>query len=124
MKDRTYHIEFDLFVTGLWIDDGLCAETLARRIKGELPGQLQSCADGSEIVVRKIKVVVAQRRRLTNATRVQKIIRAFPILNRALHLIRNAPTNNAKNAMDVGCPFSLHTIAKKAIEDAALILVD
>jgi len=57
-------------------------------------------------------------------TKLGKLKGALLILNRALHKIRNAPTNNADTADLSGCPLSLHQVAKKAIEDAALILVD
>ena len=56
MTDRTYKVSFELFVDGRWIDDGLNAKTLERRIKEELPSDLCSSAYGSEIVVRNIRV--------------------------------------------------------------------
>jgi hypothetical protein len=58
MKDKTYSISFDLYVDGKWIEDGLTAATLRRRIKEELPTELCSAAFGSEITVKKINVKI------------------------------------------------------------------
>lgn len=57
-KMKTYKITFELEVDKCWVDDGLTAKTLARRIKEELPSDLVSVATSSEIVVKKIKVSV------------------------------------------------------------------
>ena len=58
---RFYHVEFDLYVDKLWVEDGLTAKTLQRRIKDELPSDLCQSHIGDEIEVKNIKVRLKQR---------------------------------------------------------------
>ena len=58
MKDKTYGVSFNLFVTGNWIEDGLTISTLKRRIKEELPDNLAPWHCGEEVEVKNIEVKV------------------------------------------------------------------
>jgi hypothetical protein len=53
---KTYKIEFELTVEEEWVNDGLNAKTIKRRVKEELPGNLLPYALNCECEVKKIKV--------------------------------------------------------------------
>ena len=53
---KKFKVEFQLNVDQTWIDDGISAKVLKRRIKDELPGELCPYAYGYEFALKNIKV--------------------------------------------------------------------
>jgi len=53
---RTYKVEFEISIDKVWLEDGLNAETLKRRIKDELPDDLCPYKKGGEIEIKKINI--------------------------------------------------------------------